>query len=145
MELRLEKAAVTFDGIRMADSKYHSQIIGEIKIEVNNSQNEMQHLQRELEDQRRVKQFKSEYEQLARGINQFEAQEVIREKIEKLESEMNELEAKSNSEEILRKRKQMHVLVSMIHEFKAEQHYTASRAVEGGQVAQENMMMMIDG
>ena len=58
---------------------------------------------------------------LAREINVFESQEVVSSKIEQLVKEIEELQAKSTSEEIILKQKQLHALVTMIQELKGEQ------------------------
>ncbi len=114
VELRLLKVETLYNGLKSADSHYHREIQDQISAEVDKSTKEMTFLQRELEEQRSLKALKAEYEMLAREINVFESQEIVRAKIEQLEHEIEELQAKSTSEEIILKQKQLHALVSMI-------------------------------
>ena len=64
---------------------------------------------------------------LAREINVFESQEVVSSKIEQLVKEIEELQAKSTSEEIILKQKQLHALVTMIQELKGEQLFNQAK------------------
>jgi hypothetical protein len=66
---------------------------------------------------------KSEYEELARQINEYEAQDVVMERIAGVEGDSRRLEAESNSEQIVLKHKQLHALVSMIHDLMGEEHF----------------------
>ena len=64
---------------------------------------------------------------LAREINVFESQEVVSSKIEQLVKEIEELQAKSTSEEIILKQKQLHALVTMIQELNGEQLFNQAK------------------
>ena len=105
VELRLLKVETLYNGLKSADSQYHREIQEEIAAEVDKSTKEMSFLQRELEEQRSLKALKADYEMLAKEINVYESQEVIRAKIDQLENEITDLQAKSTSEEILLKQK----------------------------------------
>ena len=77
-------------------------------------------LQKELEEQRALKALKNEYEQIAREINAHESQEALLAKIGQVRREMQELDSRSKSEEIELKQKQLHALVSLIHDLMGE-------------------------
>ena len=87
VELRLLKVETLYNGLRSADSQYHKEIQEEIAAEVDKSTKEMAFLQKELEEQRNLKAIKADYEMLAREINVYESQEIVRRKIEQLEQE----------------------------------------------------------
>lgn len=97
-----------------SDSVYHKSIDSQIAVDIETSQRDMTNLQRELDEQRKLKAMKAEYEMVAKQINQYQPQEFVLARISSLEAEMKDLESKSNSEEIILKQKQLHALVSMI-------------------------------
>ena len=81
VDLRLLKVEVTFDSLRAPDSAYHHLINKKIGTEVKLAQEEMTSYQHELEEQRALKELKSQYEAIAKEINAFEPQGVIQAKL----------------------------------------------------------------
>jgi hypothetical protein len=100
--LKLQKAEILFN-MRDEDAKYHQSISQEITVEINKSKAEMSQLQKELEDQKRLKAQKAEYEIIAKSINTYPPQDDMERKIHSLTIEKEEFEKKSKGDEILLK------------------------------------------
>eukprot|EP00347_Sterkiella_histriomuscorum_P022994 403336361 len=122
---------------RLYDHLYHQQISQEITQEIATSKNEMINLQIELEQQRKLKQQKAEYEGIAKAINEYPSQEESLSKIEECLREKESYEIKAKDDEIILRQKQLHTLVSMIHDLKNEVLFDQMMTQDKAQAAKE--------
>ena len=83
----------------------------------------------QLEHERTLKDFKHQFENLASQINKFAPSQTSLSAIGECEAEAASLEARSRNEEIRRKQDQLHVLVSMIRDFRVGEKLDAKAAL----------------
>ena len=121
IEVRLLKAEDLYESMTEADRWHHRKIEESIGSEIEKSQRQMADLQREVGEQSKIMNLKSQYEELAKEINQYENPQTTKGKIASVEGETRAFVAKSNSDEINKKHNQLHTLVSMIHDLIGEQ------------------------
>eukprot|EP00352_Strombidinopsis_acuminata_P004250 CAMPEP_0176381482 /NCGR_PEP_ID=MMETSP0126-20121128/31924_1 /TAXON_ID=141414 ORGANISM="Strombidinopsis acuminatum, Strain SPMC142" /NCGR_SAMPLE_ID=MMETSP0126 /ASSEMBLY_ACC=CAM_ASM_000229 /LENGTH=96 /DNA_ID=CAMNT_0017745347 /DNA_START=316 /DNA_END=606 /DNA_ORIENTATION=+ len=78
-------------------------------------------LANELEMQTQLKHYKAEFEQISACINKYQPQAESQAKIQECQEQAAELDRKCKSDEIELKQKKLHMLISMIQDFRAHE------------------------
>ena len=118
-EIRLTKQKIIFD-VTEQDQTYYQSLTNKTNNEIESAKKQIQLLEKQLQHEKILKSYKKQFEEAATSINKFPpAQESIQ-KIKECETERDRLEKACKNEVILQKQLQLHKLVSMIQDFRAE-------------------------
>ena len=119
------------------DQAYYRSLISKTNDQIATALATIQTLNSQLDHERTLKDYKTQFEHLASQINKFAPSQTSLSAIGECEAEAASLEARSRNEEIRRKQDQLHVLVSMIRDFRADEKLDAKAALHAEDQAAE--------
>ena len=128
--MRLQKQELMFNVIE-SDQDYYRSLIAKTNEQIDDAKAKILTLESQLQHERTLKEYKHQFEHLSAEINNYAPSQTSLAAIGRCETEAAILEAKSRNEEIRRKQDQLHVLVSMIRDFRADEKLDAKEAVLG--------------
>ena len=118
-EIRLTKQKIIFD-VTEQDQTYYQSLTNKTNNEIDNAKKQIQLLEKQLKHEKLLKSYKKQFEEAATSINEFPPAQESMKKIKECEVERDRLEKACKNEFILQKQLQLHKLVSMIQDFRAE-------------------------
>ena len=118
-EIRLTKQKVIFN-VTEQDRNYYQKLIDDVNAEITKAKELICSLEQQLCHQKKLKQYKAKFEELSITVNKFTPAQDSIEKIEACQSEHEKLDRACQNEAIHQKQMQLHKLVSMIQDFRAE-------------------------
>ena len=112
-EIRLTKQKIIFN-VTEQDQDYYQSLIDKTNADIESAKKQICSLESQLQHEKKLKKYKTKFEELASTVNKFTPAQKSLNKIEVCKTEQDRLEMACRNEQIQQKQMQLHKLVSMI-------------------------------